>query len=378
MIMKVLKSLEFRNGFNYVENSQIIFRPLPEYLVLHNYIVKKYPKEKVFEIFKQATIEDSSIHFKNIKNKIVENETKDSEVIKMILEYISLIGFGEIKLNYLFSDKILFSLTKNFASKSYRNTYSEYPEVLIESISGAYLENMLSIFYKKKINVETIMKQDEVSFVAKFTDEDFEFVSKYSYPEKESNEDLKPYLKSIIHKNLIQKNQGIITMVGIEVYIEPYLFFLKLTELIYDKEYEKFAVDFGSVIGKLEFSWVKPVGEIDKKSFLNSMVDFHQVNGYGNIEYSEDFKGFKFLNNFDWYRKYFDDKIINIEIFRQFNVTKRFLEYFLDISCDMEVKDNCAKLIYTDNKPNLTDVQEEMYKQVSRSVILDRNKVEKY
>ena len=53
------------------------------------------------------------------------------------------------------------------------------------------------------------MKRDEVSFVAKISDCDFSFKPKYSYPEKESNEDVKPYLKSIIYRNLIRKDDDL-------------------------------------------------------------------------------------------------------------------------------------------------------------------------
>ncbi len=314
--MKVLNYLEFRDGFNYIKDTQIIFRPLSEYFVLHNYIVKKYSKDRIKEIFREAAIEDGYICYERIKKSLKlknkESENNNLEFIKIFLEHISLLGFGEVSLKYLIKDKIEFSHKKYFASKSYEYNYGETPEVLVEEILGAYIENFLSFHFGKKVKVLTIKKGNNISYNAKITDEKFTFKPKYSYPKKEKSKIISTTLKTIIYKNQIKKEDGVITMTGIEVHITPYLYLIKLIELIYDKELVEFFKLYGVAIGRAEYSWIKPVVKNDPIKHIDKICETFLVNGLGNAYFCQKNNEFIYNNNFGWYIKYFDEKILNL------------------------------------------------------------------
>ena len=214
-----------------------------------------------------------------------------------------------------------------------------------------------------------------MSFVAKISDCDFSFKPKYSYPEKESNEDVKPYLKSIIYRNLIRKDDGVLTMAGIEAYICPYLYMLKLVELIHSKnisKVDKFAEDVGNVVGKIEYSWLRPIGKFDKNEFLKNISELYQVNGYGNLIFDKDLNGFKIINNLDWYKKYFDETVICAIKLERFNIVKKFLEYTFEKDSEMKITNNYAKLSYNSQMPKLSEVQKNMFNKAISNTKLDR------
>jgi len=368
--MLILKHLEFRDGFVYIGDSQVCFRPFCMYLVLFNHILNKYSKEKIKKIFRNASIEDCNIWFKKIK---AENfDRLDCKIISKFLEYINLLGFGDIKLRYIFKKKILFSQINSFASKKFRKIYQDKSNILVEEILVAYLENFLKLYFDRYVKVNIFENKGEISYEADILEEEFSFKNKFKYQKKIESRTISNVLKHLIYKKLIYKNKGIIRMNSIYMINVPYLFYFKLIEQIYDDNFEIFFKNMGIANGKSQYSWFKPTKDYNYKEWILKTNELFEISGFGKFIYHSEGDYLIYANNFQYFYDFFDEKIVNSLKNRVTFETKSFYDHSINNLTRENIENDKITFENTNEKVILNNEQKKIYDKCNIDIILDK------
>ncbi len=313
--MKYL-NLDFRKGFVYLDNIQVYFVPLNYFFELLRGLTYNIDDDKLFYIYKRATLEDSIII-------INSNLSKSGSFMKLkyFIDFINNFGLGKIEIKVFRTDFGVFIIRDCHLKKIYDNIYKNsklfFPEMMLFSM----LSNAIEIIFKKKVKTEINYLGEKNGYVIRIQfEEDIIYKLKKKknilyYKEKGYN--MSRLMTNLILKRKITIENSHIRVMDISAVLIPYYFLINMFNTQMDSLEELgFSQAKASVDMHMHIFGIK-----DKKDAFKNVLEMSEISGLGRVSLNKD-------NPFDFNFYCNTNKYLNENNFDGVNYLR---EHFLSI-----------------------------------------------
>lgn len=271
-----LKELEFRQGLCFLGNTQVYVCPLNYFLTVINFYFDSYNDDEMVKLFRGVSSIDSKILYDQLHLKT----SNEKFLINKFLDKANLLGFGELKLKSFVDMKLIFTQDNPHLSRAYETIFGKKPKVLIENFFAGFIENILSNLFKKKVLVEIQSFSNSLTYIAKITDEVFDFDIEKTYEEVGKSE-LSPVVKKIVLGGGVDVTNGVFTMSGMAGVLIPYFLFIEFSKFLDVKKGLIFEKELAFMQGKAGIDMHRYFGAKTGEDCLNGVLGLLDVSGMG-------------------------------------------------------------------------------------------------
>ena len=303
----MLSNFKFSKGLIFNSELQIFIIPVTSFLISHNLLVNSFTKEELVDFYDTQSLDDTYFLY-----QYFSRFTKNKKVlIENVLNYLSSMGSGNIKLIKLTNNKIIFTESNLKLSKLYFDMFGENPKIPIGYFVAALLKNYLSFVYGREIKIKLLKLSKFYQLECAVLGEEFNFNSDKIYDLESSNSKPTPWIKELIIKKKIISEENILGINGIHSIGTPLFSYFKILEKVFEKNFDSL-VSLTSIFGDKFINILDIKGVKTPKEKFNYICLSWGLVGYGKLEIIDLEKGcFKVHSNiYSKYYKYFTKDFI--------------------------------------------------------------------
>ena len=368
--------VEFSDGLLYKDNVQMYLTPINVFILILNKILETEDEVTCRKIFRDAIKKDAKIIYEQNKSKKISNLQK----IEFILNFINTLGIGKIILKFNTNNKLVFIQDKKILSNIYFNLFKTEPKILLEEIFCGYLEESISLLFKKETLCEIKKENNIIKYEVLITQNNLKDNEKqiFSYEQKNNsiNEKSNSLKRVIVNKHLII-NEGICTLWGVYAILIPYCYFIELTKKLDREKYDSFFENLGILLGSVSVDLQRQLFGISKDLF-KQVAEQTELVGTGKNQYSfneENVLDFKYINNLEKHfkNKYSENELFLIKLYFRSLIRGVYQSSFEKTSLiEINKDEESFRLIPKNTTYELNKTQEKIKKYLNTKIIINK------